>query len=390
MQRAGVRHRARRSVRTHDTPGRQGHRVRRRRHPGPRGPRGGPAPAGHVHRLDRRARPASPRLGGRRQLHRRGHGRPCPSHRGHASSPMAACATSTTAAASPWASTSRPGKRRARGRAHRAARRRQVRRRRLQGVGRPPRRGRLRGQRALRVAACRDRHATARSGPRSTSAASPAGPCVLVGPSKGRHGTDTVFMPDVQVFDSIEFSFDTIAQRLRESAYLTKGVHILLVDERAAPWRERSFHFEGGIVSFVRHLNKDKDTLTAPHRHRAAGRLDLHRGRASSTTTPSQRRSLPLLTISTRSTAARTSRASARPHQLPQRLGTRQGIIKDSKDNLSGDDVREGLTAVISVKLTEPQFEGQTKAKLGNAEVKGAGPDGRLRGPQPVPRREPR
>src|SRR6478735_1561492 len=80
----------------------------------------------------------------------------------------------------------------------------------------------------------------------------PAGPVRPVGPSKGRHGTDTVFMPDAQVFDSIEFSFDTIAQRVRESAYLTKGVHIRLIDERERPWRERSFHFEGGIASFVR------------------------------------------------------------------------------------------------------------------------------------------
>ena len=160
------------------------------------------------------------------------------------------------------------------------------------------------------------------------------------------------------------------AQRLRESAYLTKGVWITLVDERID--RERSFYFEGGLVSFVRHLNRNKEV--APHPpdlRRAQGRRDRRSRSRSSTTTRTPRTSSPSPTTSTRSTAAPTSPASGGPDALAQRLGAQAGVLKDADGNLTGDDVREGLTAVISVKLTDPQFEGQTKAKLGNAEVKG-------------------
>jgi DNA gyrase subunit B len=200
----------------------------------------------------------------------------------------------------------------------------------------------------------------------------PMGPVRPVGPSKGRHGTDTVFMPDAQVFDSVEFSFDTIAQRLRESAYLTKGVHIRLVDEREHPWRERSFHFEGGIASFVRHLNREKDTLSqrpiAIERRDGSTSIEvaLQYNDAYAETVLAFANNIHTVDGGTHVTGFRAALTSSLND-----WARRQGIIKDSKDNLSGDDVREGLTAVISVKLTEPQFEGQTKAKLGNAEVKG-------------------
>jgi DNA gyrase subunit B len=200
----------------------------------------------------------------------------------------------------------------------------------------------------------------------------PSGPVRPVGPSRGRHGTDTVFMPDPQVFDSTEFSFDTIAQRLRESAYLTKGVHIRLVDEREHPWRERSFHFEGGIASFVRHLNREKDTLSqrpiAIERRDGSTSIEvaLQYNDAYAETVLAFANNIHTVDGGTHVTGFRAALTSCLND-----WARRQGIIKDSKDNLSGDDVREGLTAVISVKLTEPQFEGQTKAKLGNAEVKG-------------------
>ena len=200
----------------------------------------------------------------------------------------------------------------------------------------------------------------------------PTGPVRLVGPSKGRHGTDTVFMPDAQVFDSTEFSFDAISQRLRESAYLTKGVHIRLIDEREHPWRERSFHFEGGIASFVRHLNREKDTLSqrpiAIERRDGSTSIEvaLQYNDAYAETVLAFANNIHTVDGGTHVTGFRAALTSSLND-----WARRQGIIKDSKDNLSGDDVREGLTAVISVKLTEPQFEGQTKAKLGNAEVKG-------------------
>ena len=217
-------------------PRRQGRATLRRRvHPGPRGPRGGPAAA----RACTSARPTSaacttssgrssttpstrrwpgmPRTS-RSRIQRR---RQPPQHRQRPRRPGRAAEADRT--------------RRARGGAHRAPRRRQVRRRRLQGLGRPPRRRRQRRQRAVGVAAGRDRHATARSGARSTSAASPTGPVKARRPvATAGTARPRVFMPDAQVFETLEFSFDTIAQRLRESAYLTKGVQIRLVDERAS------------------------------------------------------------------------------------------------------------------------------------------------------------
>ena len=158
---------------------------------------------GHVHRLDRRPRPPPPRLGGRRQLHRRGDGRPCHAHRGHASWPTAASRNSRRRPRRPGRQAEADRQGRARGRAHGAPRRRQVRRWRLQGVGRPPRRRRQRRQRAVRVAAGRDRRATARSGARSTRAASRPARSSAIGPSQRPHAARRpTFMPDAQVFET--------------------------------------------------------------------------------------------------------------------------------------------------------------------------------------------
>ena len=200
----------------------------------------------------------------------------------------------------------------------------------------------------------------------------PVAPVKLIGPSHGRHGTTTVFMPDSQVFDTIEFNFETIAQRVRESAYLTKGVHIRLIDERVSPEQEKSFYFEGGIASFVRHLNKDRETLG--NRPIAIERRDgttsievaIQYNDGYAETVLAFANNIHTIDGGTHVTGFRAALTTCLND-----WARRQGIIKDSKDNLSGDDVREGLTAVISVKMTDPQFEGQTKAKLGNAEVKG-------------------
>ena len=200
----------------------------------------------------------------------------------------------------------------------------------------------------------------------------PTGPVKLIGPSNGRRGTTTMFMPDAEVFETLDFNFDTIAQRLRESAYLNRGIHIRLLDERVEPAREKNFYFEGGIVSFVRHINKDKDVLTKP--------IDIDR-REGSTSIEVAIQYNDSFSETVLAFANNIHTVDGGTHVTGFRAGLttslndwarRQGIIKDSKDNLSGEDVREGLTAVISVKLTEPQFEGQTKAKLGNADVKGA------------------
>ncbi len=193
-----------------------------------------------------------------------------------------------------------------------------------------------------------------------------------VGRANGRVGTSTTFKPDAQVFDTVDVSFDVIAQRLRESAYLTKGVHIRLADERVTPPREKSFYFEGGLVSFVRHLNKGKDVLN--FRPISAEKTDgpthvevaIQYNDGFSETVLAFANNINTVDGGTHVTGFRAALTTSLND-----WARRQGVIKDKKSALSGDDVREGLTAVVSVKLTEPQFEGQTKAKLGNAEVKG-------------------
>jgi DNA gyrase subunit B len=191
-----------------------------------------------------------------------------------------------------------------------------------------------------------------------------------IGPQGDRRGTTTTFKADPTVFETTEFSFDTIAQRLRESAYLNKGLWIRLLDDRAQ--RERSFYFEGGLVSFVRHLNKNKETLNA--------RPIYVERRESSTSIEIALQYNDSYAENVFSFANNINTIDGGSHMTGFRAALtrslndyarRAGILKDSDANLSGDDVREGLTAVISVKLVDPQFEGQTKAKLGNPEIKG-------------------
>ena len=191
-----------------------------------------------------------------------------------------------------------------------------------------------------------------------------------IGPAGTRRGTTTRFKADPEMFETIEFSFDLISQRLRESAYLTKGVWITLTDERVD--RERSFYFEGGLVSFVRHLNRNKEPLHA--------RPIYCERRDGSTTIEVALQYNETYTENVLAFANNINTVDGGTHVTGFRAALtsslndwarRSSVLKDADGNLSGDDVREGLTAVVSVKLTEPQFEGQTKAKLGNAEVKG-------------------
>jgi DNA gyrase subunit B len=198
----------------------------------------------------------------------------------------------------------------------------------------------------------------------------PTSPVRKVGPQGDRKGTMTVFKADPQVFETVEFSFDTIAQRLRESAYLNKGLWIRLLDDRAD--RERSFYFEGGLVSFVRHLNKNKETLHSrpiyveKKEPAASIEVALQYNDTYAENVFSFANNINTVDGGTHLTGFR----AALTRSLND-YARRAGILKDADANLSGDDVREGLTAVVSVKLVDPQFEGQTKAKLGNAEVKG-------------------
>jgi DNA gyrase subunit B len=200
----------------------------------------------------------------------------------------------------------------------------------------------------------------------------PMTPVRTSGASGGRTGTTTHFRPDPEVFETLDFSFETIAQRLRESAYLNKGIWIRLRDERLEPAREKSFYFEGGLISFVRHLNKSREALhqrpiyVERREGGTAIEVALQYNDSYSENVSSFANNINTVDGGTHVTGFR----SALTTSLND-WARRSGALKDADSNLSGDDVREGLTAVVSVKLVDPQFEGQTKAKLGNAEVKG-------------------
>jgi DNA gyrase subunit B len=218
----------------------------------------------------------------------------------------------------------------------------------------------------MRVETARDGHVWSQEYERGK----PKTPVKKEGVQGTRKGTRTAFQADAEMFETIDYSFELISQRLRESAYLTKGVWITLVDERVD--RERSFYFEGGLQSFVRHLNRNKETL----HHRP---IYVER-REGSTAVEVALQYNDTYTENVLAFANNINTVDGGTHVTGFRAALtsslndwarRAGVLKDSDSNLSGDDVREGLTAVISVKLTDPQFEGQTKAKLGNAEVKG-------------------
>ena len=192
------------------------------------------------------------------------------------------------------------------------------------------------------------------------------------GPTK-RRGATVVFKPDPQIFTTTEFSFDVIANRLRELAFLNKGVNISLRDERPETPVESAYEYEGGIVEFVQHLNKGKNALSPViYIEKSGNGVDVE--------VALQYNDAFAETIYTFANDINTIEGGA------HLAGFRSALTKIANDyakslklvkaegeetKLSGEDVREGLTAIISVKLPHPQFEGQTKTKLGNSEVKG-------------------
>ncbi|HEY8800398.1 MAG TPA: DNA topoisomerase (ATP-hydrolyzing) subunit B, partial [Candidatus Limnocylindrales bacterium] len=198
----------------------------------------------------------------------------------------------------------------------------------------------------------------------------PLGPVKKIGPQGDRRGTTTAFRADPEMFETTQYSFETISQRIRQSAYLTKGVWISLVDQRTD--RERSFYFEGGIQSFVRHLNRNKEVLDSrpiyvEHRDKmTVVEVALQYNDTYTENVLSFANNINTVDGGSHVTGFRAALTSSLND-----WARRSGVLKDNDANLAGDDVREGLTAVVSVKLTDPQFEGQTKAKLGNPEIKG-------------------
>lgn len=191
----------------------------------------------------------------------------------------------------------------------------------------------------------------------------------IIGEAK-ETGTTIRFIPDGEIFEEREFSFDSLAQRFRELAFLCQGLKITLKDEGTG--QEVEYQFEGGIVEFVRHLNKNKDTLFDPpiyfKRERddavCEAALQYNNGYTENILTYANN-------IHTQEGGSHETGFKSALTRAINDYAKKIGTLKENDPTFSGDDVREGLVAVVSVKLTDPQFEGQTKTKLGNTDIRG-------------------
>ena len=199
-------------------------------------------------------------------------------------------------------------------------------------------------------------------------------PLKVIGDCAPEHtGTKVTFLPDKEIFEETVYDYDILKQRLREMAFLTKGLKIVLNDEREDSQKEKTFHYEGGIREFVTYLNRSKEALypdvvycegekdgvvvEVAMQHNDSYTENTY-GFVNNINTPEGGTHI----MGFRNALTKTFNDYARKNKL----------LKDSEPNLSGDDIREGLTAIVSVKIEEPQFEGQTKQKLGNSEARGA------------------
>jgi DNA gyrase subunit B len=190
-------------------------------------------------------------------------------------------------------------------------------------------------------------------------------------PKGAKTGTSITFLPDADVFETLEFDFQTLEERLRETAFLTRGLKISIVDERGEG-HSAAFQYEGGIEDFVAYLNENKDTV-----HRKviffAGESDEGAAEVAMQWNSSYQESVHSFAnnINTREGGSHMSGFRSALTRTLNKYARDHGLLKEKEDNLTGEDVREGLTAVISVKLRDPQFEGQTKTKLGNPGMAG-------------------
>ena len=184
-------------------------------------------------------------------------------------------------------------------------------------------------------------------------------------------GTTITFTPDLEIFEEIEFDFQTLAERLRETAFLTRGLKVELIDERGAG-EKIEFLYKGGIADFVRHLNESKDPL---HRKIAFIEGETKDGQVEVALQWSSSYQESVFSfannINTHEGGTHLSGFRSALTRTLNSVARKRGLIKEKDENLSGEDVREGLTAVVSVKLGDPQFEGQTKGKLGNPPIEG-------------------
>jgi DNA gyrase subunit B len=193
------------------------------------------------------------------------------------------------------------------------------------------------------------------------------------GSGKKKSGTYVEFKPDDQIFEEVDFSFEILKQRMQETAFLTKGLKITIEDEREGKKQSRSYHYEGGIKQFVQHINKNRTVLFDKifyceiQKEGVYVEIALQYNDEYLETTYSFVNNINTVDGGTHIAGFRAGLT-----KTINDYGKKFNLIKENEKNLSGDDAREGLTAVISIKIEEPQFEGQTKAKLGNSEARSA------------------
>lgn len=198
----------------------------------------------------------------------------------------------------------------------------------------------------------------------------PQGDISVVGKTK-TSGTTITFWPDADIFESINFDYDTLATRFRETAFLNKNLKITMTDERELEPRKEEFKYAGGIVDFVKYLNEAKDTLHSKVIYFEADSSEGHVEVAMQWNTGYSDSVLAFANnINTHEGGTHLDGFKNALTRTVNEYARRQNILKEKEDNLSGEDIREGLATVISVKLRDPQFEGQTKTKLGNPEIR--------------------
>lgn len=190
------------------------------------------------------------------------------------------------------------------------------------------------------------------------------------------HGTKITFAPDGTIFDEVNYDYDTLARRLRELAFLNGGIDITVTDERGEHDRSETFHYDGGIVEYVQYINKNKDVLHPEPIYFTAIRDESDKDSASVEIAMQYNDGYNenvftyANNINTAEGGSHLAGFRSALTRVINDYARKFKILKDNDANLSGDDTREGLSAIISVKLTEPQFEGQTKTKLGNAYIR--------------------
>ena len=190
-------------------------------------------------------------------------------------------------------------------------------------------------------------------------------------------GTTITFLANDQIFDTLDYNYDTLRGRMRELAFLNKGVAITVTDQRTDPAQSKKYCYEGGIISFVEHLNKSKDVLHEDVMYFEGSKDDPAKQQVASVEVAMQYNTDYNESVFTFANNINTAEGGTHLQGFRSALARsindyarKYKLLKDNEANLSGDDVREGLTAIVSVKLVEPQFEGQTKTKLGNSYVK--------------------